>query len=152
MKQQRQGGFLIAKIHTLSERILAKILKKYKLGKINPAQGRIFYALWQRDGVPIRELARITSLEKSTLTSMLDRMKKNGFIARVPSKEDRRKIIIRMTKQTRRLKDLYLAISKEKTDLFYKGFSSREIGSFERYLHRILDNLESYGRNTRKQG
>lgn len=144
MKQRIQGGFLIAKIHTLSERILTKILKKYNLGKINPAQGRIFFALWQRDGVPIRELARITSLEKSTLTSMLDRMEKNGFISRVPSKEDRRAIIIRMTGKTRKLKDVYLTISKEKTDLFYKGFSSREIGSFESYLQRILDNLESF--------
>ncbi len=151
MKQQRHGGFLIAKIHTLSERILAKILKKYNLGKINPAQGRIFFALWQRDGVPIRELARITSLEKSTLTSMLDRMEKNGFIARVPSKEDRRTINIKLTERTRALRDVYIKISKEKTDLFYKGFSAREIGLFESYLQRILDNLESYGRDKQKQ-
>ncbi len=150
MKQQRQGGFLIAKIHTLSERILAKILKKYNLGKINPAQGRIFFALWQRDNVPIRELARITSLEKSTLTSMLDRMEKSGFIARVPSKEDRRAINIKLTEQARALRDAYIKISKEKTDLFYRGFSSREIGLFESYLQRILNNLESFGKKQRR--
>ncbi len=150
MKQQRQGGFLTAKIHTLSERILAKILKKYNLGKINPAQGRIFFALWQRDGVPIRDLARITSLEKSTLTSMLDRMEMNGFIARVPSKEDRRTIIIRMTEKTRNLKDVYIKISREKTDLFYKGFRAKEIDLFESYLQRILENLESFEIKRRK--
>jgi DNA-binding MarR family transcriptional regulator len=148
MQKVKQGGFLIAKIHTLSERILAKLLKKYKLEKINPAQGRIFFALWQRDGVPIAELARITSLEKSTLTSMLDRMEKNGFITRVPSNVDRRVTTIKLTGQTRKLRDIYENITKEKTDLFYKGFSAREIGLFEGYLQRILDNLEGF----RKKG
>ncbi len=150
MKHPPQGGFLIAKIHTLSERILAKILKKYRIENINPAQGRIFFALWQRDRIPIRELARITSLEKSTLTSMLDRMEKNGFISRVPSKEDRRVITIKLTDKTRKLRGVYETISKEKTELFYQGFSAKEIDAFENYLRRILDNLEEFEKKSPK--
>ncbi len=150
MKRQRRGGFLIAKIHALSERILSKILKKYNLDKINPAQGRIFFALWQRDSIPISELAKITSLEKSTLTAMLDRMERNGFIVRIPSKEDRRAILIKLTADTRKFQDVYLKISKEKTDLFYNGFSENDIRSFEGYLQRILDNLETFEERNRQ--
>ncbi len=95
-------------------------------------------------------MARITSLEKSTLTSMLDRMEKSGFVARVPSKEDRRTINIKLTDQARALRDVYIKISKEKTDLFYKGFSAKEMGLFESYLQRILDNLESFGKKRRR--
>jgi DNA-binding MarR family transcriptional regulator len=144
MKKMREGGFLTAKIHTLSERVLSRILKKYGLDEINPAQGRIFFALWQGDGISIHELAKKTSLEKSTLTSMLDRLEKNGFIARVPSTKDRRKIIIKLTEKDRKLRDVYTKITKEKSELFYKGFTSKEIDSFETYLRRILDNLTSY--------
>ena len=144
MKPLKEGVFLTAKIHTLSERILAKIFKKYDLAEINPAQCRIFFALWQEDGISIRELAQRTSLEKSTLTSMLDRLEKNGYVRRIPSKEDRRKIIIELTGKSRRLEDVYLQIAEEKTCTFYKGFTEKEIDKFESYLKRIMGNLESY--------
>ena len=93
MKQQRKGGFLISKIHQLSQRIFAKILKEHQLDEFNPAQGRIMFVLWQKDNIPIHGLVEKTQYSKSTLTSMLDNLEKLGFIKRVPSKEDRREIL-----------------------------------------------------------
>jgi DNA-binding MarR family transcriptional regulator len=144
MKKLREGGFLIARIHTLCERVLAKILKKHDLDSINPAQGRIFFALWQKDGVSIRELSEKTSLEKSTLTSMLDRLENGGHITRVPSIEDRRKILIELTEKDKKLEGVYTKICREKIGQFYKGFSEKEIETFEGFLWRILHNLESF--------
>jgi DNA-binding MarR family transcriptional regulator len=143
MKKKRQGGFLIAKIQLLSERIFSKILARHNLQEISPAQGRILFVLWQKDGISIQELARKTSLGKSTLTSMLDRLEQNGFVKRVPSKEDRRAILIQLTEKDRECQDLYTKITKEKTELFYKGFSAKEIDAVESYLQRILDNLQA---------
>jgi hypothetical protein len=34
-----------------------------------------------------------------------------------------------------------MQISKEMTELFYKGFTKKEIEQFEGYLRQILDNL-----------
>ena len=127
----------------MSERIFSKILAKYDLQEISPAQGRILFVLWQKDGISIQELARKTSLEKSTLTSMLDRLEQNGFVKRIPSKEDRRAILIKLTEKDRECQDLYTKITKEKTDLFYKGFTPKEIDAVENYLQRILDNLNA---------
>jgi DNA-binding MarR family transcriptional regulator len=97
--------------------------------------------LWEKDGIPITELAQKTRLEKSTLTSMLDRLEQAGLIAREFSKEDRRKIHIHRTKKDLDFQKAYLAISTEMTDLFYKGFSEKEIDDFELKLQRILGNL-----------
>ncbi|MFZ3066404.1 MAG: MarR family transcriptional regulator [Nitrospirota bacterium] len=144
MKQLREGGFLIAKIHHLSGRILAKKIKEYKLEEINPAKGRILFALWQKDGISIQELAKKTSLEKSTLTSMLDRLEDTGHLVRVPSKEDRRKIIVKLTEKDKNLQNAYMQISKEMTELFYKGLTKREIEQFETYLRQILDKLIAF--------
>lgn len=143
MKQLREGGFLIAKIHHLSGRILARKLKEYKLEEINPAQGRILFALWQKDGISIQELAKKTSLEKSTLTSMLDRLEKTGYLTRVPSNEDRRRIIIRRTEQDKKLQEVYIQVSREMAAMFYRGFTKKEIDEFEALLGRILENLLS---------
>lgn len=145
MKQQREGGFLIARIHQLSGRILARKLKEYKVDEINPAQGRILFALWQEDGIPIQELAKKTSLGKSTLTSMLDRLEEIGHLSRVPSGDDRRKILIRLTEKNKSLRDVYDQVSEEMIKLFYHGFAADEIELFEGTLRRILDNLEQEG-------
>ncbi len=141
MKTQRQGGFLIAKIHQVSGRIFAKILKKAGISEINPPQGRILFALWKKDEIPITELAGKTLLSKSTLTSMLDRLEEAGFIIRIPSEKDRRTILIKRTEKDKRLESKYVQVSDEMTNLFYKGFASEEIDTFEEYLKRILANL-----------
>jgi len=144
MKKVCQGGYLIARVQLLSERVFSKILAKYELSQISPAQGRILFVLWNKDGISIQELAKKTSLGKSTLTSMLDRLEQAGFVKRVPSKEDRRTILIKLTEKDRECQDLYTKITNEKTALFYKGFTSKEIVVFENYLQRVLDNLTAF--------
>lgn len=135
---------MIARVQLLSERVFSKILAKYELSQISPAQGRILFVLWNKDGISIQELAKKTSLGKSTLTSMLDRLEQAGFVKRVPSKEDRRTILIKLTEKDRECQDLYTKITNEKTALFYKGFTSKEIVVFENYLQRVLDNLTAF--------
>lgn len=145
MKKQREAGFLMAKIHQLAGRIFTKMLKKYEI-EINPAQGRIMFVLWREDEIPVSELAKKTSLGKSTLTSMLDRLESSGYIKRVPSAEDRRKILIQRTEKDRSFQHLYVRVSKEMNELFFGGFSKREMDEFEAYLRRVYDNL------TRREG
>lgn len=144
MKYQREGGFLIAKIHQLAGRILASKLKEYHIDEINPAQGRIMFVLWRNDGISINELAKKTSLGKSTLTSMLDRLEASGFLKRIPSREDRRKILIKRTENDKAFQNRYVQVSQDMTKLFYAGFSEKEIDEFEQYLRRIFENLTTF--------
>jgi DNA-binding MarR family transcriptional regulator len=137
----RQGGFLMAKVHQLSGRIFARMLKEHGIRRINPAQGRILFVLWQKDGIPIVELARRTGLGKSTLTSMLDRLEKEGRLCRVHAREDRRKILVHLTEKDKRLRSRYDAVSERMVELYYRGFTAGEIDEFERALQRIYDNL-----------
>jgi len=143
MKNQPKGGFLIAKIHQIAGRVFSRKLKEFKIHEINPAQGRIMFVLWRNYGISINELAKKTSLGKSTLTSMLDRLEQSGHIKRVPSKEDRRKILIECTEKDKAMQDDYVKVSAEMSGLFYNGFTKKEIDECEDYLVRILDNLVS---------
>jgi DNA-binding MarR family transcriptional regulator len=143
MKQQRQAGFLMAQIRQVSERIFLRRLKDYGV-EINPAQGRIMFALWQKDGTAINELVQKTKLEKSTLTSMLDRLEEMGYIRRQRSRKDRRKILIYRTKKDKAMENKYVEVSQEMTALYYGGFSMGEISRFEQDLKRILNNLTAF--------
>ena len=143
MKSQRQAGFLMAKIRQVAGRIFERMLKEYDI-EINSAQGRIMFALWQADGVSINELAKKTQLKKSTLTSMLDRLEKMGYVRRQRCKKDRRKILIKRTKKDKMLESKYVELSQELTKPFYKGFSKSQIDRFENDLAKILDNLTEF--------
>jgi DNA-binding MarR family transcriptional regulator len=140
MMSQRAGGFLITQIHHLGRRVFTELLKQHEI-EIGPGQGRILFALWQKDGVPINDLVERTLLRKSTLSELLDNLEKTGYIQRQQSDEDRRKIIIKLTERTQKLQKVYINLSVEMTKIFYKGFNDDEIDEFEAFLRRILDNL-----------
>lgn len=140
MSLHRQGGFLISKIHRLSGRIFSRMLKEHGI-EINPAQGRILFVLWREDGISISELSRRTSLGKSTLTSMLDRLEEAGYVLRETSTEDRRTILVKRTEKDRAAQAAYERVSAAMTDLYYAGLTEAEIDQFEETLARILENL-----------
>lgn len=142
MKNQSQGGFLVAKVHQLGGRVFARLLKDHGVEQLNPAQGRIMFVLWQDDGIPITELSRRTKLDKSTLTSMLDRLEENGLVRRVHSRRDRRVILIERTEKDRELEGRYAEVSRQMTAIFYDGFTPAQIERFENDLSAILGNLE----------
>ena len=146
MKQQRQAGFLMAKIRQVGERVFLRRMKGSGV-EINPAQGRIMFALWQQDAVSIQELVKKTQLGKSTLTSMLDRLEAMGYVRRRRSDEDRRKIIIHRTEKDRALEKRYVTLSGQMTEIWYQGFTDTEADQFEAYLQRILDNVTECEKN-----
>ncbi|MBN1805347.1 MAG: MarR family transcriptional regulator [Sedimentisphaerales bacterium] len=146
MKEQSQGGFLMAKIRHVGGRISERLIKQYDI-EINNAQGRIMFSLWKKDSIPINELAKKTQLKKSTLTSMLDRLENMGYVKRVRSKKDRRKILIKRTKKDKTMEKKYVEVSEEMTRLFYKGFSENQINRFEKDLEQILNNLTEFETN-----
>ena len=144
MKQQTQGGFLLAKIHQLGGRIFGRLLRQSGVDQLNPAQGRIMFVLWQEDGIPIKELAKRTQLDKSTLTSMLDRLEQAGLVRRIPSTQDRRTILLQRTQKDKDLENLYVRVSKEMERIWYRGFKDNRIRRFEQDLQHILDNLTDF--------
>ena len=143
MKDQREGGFLIAKIHQITDRIFKQMLKEYGIKELNPGQGRILFALWQNDEIPIYELSKKTQLIKSSLTTMLDRLENGGFLKRERDKNDKRIINIKLSEMSKNLQNKYVEVSKKMTEVFYGPLTEEEIDQFEEYLRKILNNLIS---------
>ena len=143
MMSQRDAGFLITQIHHLGRRVFAEMLKRQDI-EIGPGQGRILFALWQQDGVPINDLSKRTLLRKSTLSELLDNLENAGYVKREQSVEDRRKVLIHLTQKTQKLQSVYIDLSIKMTNRFYRGFAKEEMDQFDDYLRRVLDNLVSF--------
>ncbi len=139
---ETKGGFLISRIKQTGTRIFDRMLADSGIDEFNGAQGRILYVLWQNDEISISSLSAQTSLANTTLTAMLDRMENSGLIVRKADSKDRRNRLIVLTEKAKSLKDDYRRISQEMNELYYMGFTEKEIVQFESYLQRVLNNLE----------
>jgi mobile rSAM pair MarR family regulator len=137
------GGFLVSKIKQLSDRIFDRILSEQDIDAFNGAQGRILYVLWQEDGVPIKRVSEKCGLAITSLTTMLERMEKQGLIKRIQSENDKRKTLIYLTDKAVALKDESENVSMRMNHIFYKDFTAEEIERFEGYRNRIRENLEN---------
>ena len=144
MIEKTRGGFLISRIKQVQGRIFEKLLKESGIEDFNGAQGRLLFVLWQSDNLSISDLGRKTSLAKTTLTSMLDRMEEKGHIKRNYDPEDRRQIRITLTKKARSLNDRYREVSMKMNGIFYKDLTDEEIIQFDNMLERVLNNLKKY--------
>ena len=136
------GGFLLSQIRHLSGRVGERVLKESGVDVFNGAQGRILYVLWEHERLTITQIGRLTSLAKTTLTSMLDRMEANGLIERIPDEKNRRQIHICVTEKAKAYREKYDWISEQINEIFYNGFTEQEIIEFENQLRRIKQNLE----------
>jgi DNA-binding MarR family transcriptional regulator len=144
MAKQTHGGFYISQIKQIQGRIFEKLLKANAIDDFNGPQGRILFVLWQEDNLPIHELGKKTSLAKTTLTSMLDRMEKKGYLMRVLDPGDRRQIRIVLTEKATSMRARYQSVSVQMNEIFYQGISEDEITRFENTLAALLKNLKDY--------
>lgn len=136
------GGFLLSQIHQLNGRAFEKMLRESEVDAFNGAQGRILYVLWEHEKLSITQVGKLTSLAKTTLTGMLDRMEESGLVERIPDKDNRRQIFVRITEKAKEFREKYDEVSEQMNQLFYQGFCEEEIKEFEDMLRRIKANLE----------
>jgi len=139
------GGFLMSQVRHLSGRVGETLLKESGVDVFNGAQGRILYVLWEHGSMTITQLGKLTSLAKTTLTSMLDRMEAGGLVRRIPDRENRRQIFIEATEKANAYRVKYDWISDRMSEIFYRGFTEAEITGFENQLRKIIQNLEEEG-------
>lgn len=143
MKNNKKGGTLISQIHQVCSRVWNSLLREEGLNDLEGARGRIIFSLWSEDKVPIKTLCEKTSLDKSTMTGILARLERDGYIKREPDSNDKRTILICRTTKSDFFKTKVPTVSRKMNSIFYKGFSEKEIDEFEKQLERILENCKT---------
>jgi DNA-binding MarR family transcriptional regulator len=75
-----------------------------RLGLTYP-QYLVMLSLWERDGVPLKDIGERLFLDSGTLTPLLKRLETAGFVKRTRSTEDERQVLIALTAQGQALKE-----------------------------------------------
>ena len=95
--------FSLYSANNAMNRIYNPQLKKHNL---TYPQYLIMLALWQQDCQPVGSLCNQLYLESSTVTPLLKRLEKNGFVTRNRNKNDERQVIIKLTHNGIKLADI----------------------------------------------
>ena len=75
-----------------------------RLGLTYP-QYLVMLVLWERDGVPLKDIGEKLFLDSGTLTPLLKRLEAQGLIRRTRSTEDERQVLIALTPKGRELRE-----------------------------------------------
>ena len=146
-------GILLAQIKQLQGRIIEKKLKTSTSQDLNGSQINILYQLWLEDNITISQLSTRTNLANTTLTTMLDRLEKQGQIIRQRNENNRREVKIQLTDSAKKLRQESNLVLKEMHAINFKGFSNEEEDLMYYLLLRMKQNLENedgiYGHNYR---
>ncbi len=97
----------------------------------------VFMVLWEKDGVTVGEICEKLRLDSGTLTPLLKKMEKEGYMTRERCREDERRVIIRLTEKGAAMKEKVRDIPLKVGSCV--RLSGEEAGSLYSLLYRILD-------------
>ena len=122
------------KIH----KALTNSLKKYNLD-ITPVQGRIIMFIDERGEVSATDiLDKFNSINKSTLSEILNNLERNCYINRLESKDDSRKKILVLTDKA---KDVIKVLKKNFDRVAHSVIDDISMDEYEMFK-KILDKME----------
>ncbi len=104
-------------------------------------QPPVLRALWEQEGLTQTELARQMKITPATMTKMLQRMEKAGFIQRKTDSVDQRISRVYLTEAGRSVqKDLEAVFQRIEAETF-SNFNKEEQELLRHFLRRIRENL-----------
>ena len=95
--------------------------------------------LWERDGVPVKEIGERLFLDSGTLTPLLKRLEKAQLIKRTRSSEDERQVLIALTPQGHALHEKAKAVPQ--SILAATACSVAELSTIKNELVALRDRL-----------
>jgi DNA-binding MarR family transcriptional regulator len=104
-------------------------------------QPPVLFTLWNQDGLTHGELAEKLEITPATVTRMIQRMEKTGFVQRRPDASDERISRVYLTEAGRTVHAKLQSIRDRMEVEYFAGFSDEELVMLRSFLLRIRENL-----------
>ena len=107
---------------------------------VTPIQYATLKCLWEQDGQMPSQLADTLNLDSSTVTGILGRLEDKKLISRSFRVDDRRKVVVHLTREGRQLEEPVSEIIARLNREVTEGLSREELEVFHHHLRVISDN------------
>lgn len=133
---------LIARILNDANQFLLYELKQHGIEGLAPSHGDILVTLYRHETITM-ELAERIQRDKSTVTVLVEKLVKAGYVQKSKDYTDRRITNICLTEKGKALNPIFQEVSKKLIDTAYQGFSEFEREILIRLLERVHQNWGS---------
>ena len=128
---------LISKIHEKGNRFIIEELKNNGAEGLVPSHGDILVCLYKNGKMTMKDIANSIHRTKPTVTVLVDKLEKLGYIKREASDEDNRSTNIVLTQKGEGFKVIFEKISNELNKMLYKNLSAEESELIEKLLRKV---------------
>ncbi|RTZ92627.1 MAG: MarR family transcriptional regulator [Deltaproteobacteria bacterium] len=126
--------FQIGKVSRKMAKVTRDAVSPYGL---TTTQFFLLTALYEEEDISISALAQKVVLDKATLTGLVDRLERDGFVTRQVSPEDRRSIRVRLTPKAERLRETLTELYHRINRRFLSFLTEEERKTFEQVVSKI---------------
>lgn len=127
-------------IYLSSKEITRKYLPLLEKFDLTYTQYIVMMYFWEKETSNVKELGKTLLLDPSTLTPILKKLEKKGYLIRNKSKLDERNLKVTMTKKGKELqKEVTFIPGKIKE---CTGLSDKEEEQLYKILYKVLTNIE----------
>lgn len=122
-------------------RAMRKVQRYYELNltplEITPVQFYVLSSLWETNGVKFKELAQKLSMDGATLTGILDRLERMGFVKREDDPEDRRSVLVYLAQKAEAHADEFRRLAETLDNEIRDQFDKDDFITLSRLLDKI---------------
>ncbi|MCG8401027.1 MAG: MarR family winged helix-turn-helix transcriptional regulator [Firmicutes bacterium] len=127
-------------------RVMRRVQRYYEARlapfEITPVQFYVLSALLWSDGMKFKDLAKSVGIDGSTLTGILDRMERGGFVERRDDPEDRRSLLIYITEKSKEMGPTMIEMAEKLDREIKEQFPGAEFATFMKVLDQLGDSSE----------
>lgn len=131
----------IGRIRKRANDFLLKELKDIGVTDIAPSHGDILATLFKYGECTMTEISNHINKDRSTVTALICKLTKLGYVSFKKDPVDNRSTIIYLTEKGKELEPSFIKISEKLYEKEYMGITTKEKEAFLKTLERIYDNF-----------
>lgn len=132
---------LISNVRAKANNLIAAELERHNHTGLVPSHGAILRALFMQGPQPMSALANAIGRQKNTVTSLVQKLEKAGYVSRAASPADSRVTIVSLTEKGKASQTDFEEISRTLLDAVWGDMPQGEREALVAGLERLLKNL-----------
>ena len=128
---------LISKIHEKGNRFIIEELKNNGVDGLVQSHGDILVCLYKNNKMTMKDIANCIHRTKPTVTVLVDKLEKLGYLKRAASDKDSRSTYVILTQKGEDFKATFDQISNNLNKMLNKNLSENEVKLLEELLKKM---------------
>lgn len=142
MSKDKYIVYFISRTKQKMTQFIQMQLKQQQMDELIPSHGNILTVLYENgDKMPLNEIAKQIGRDKSTVTSLINKLVGLGYVEKVAGQKDKRITFVQLTKQGHERKPRFDHISSQVYETAYRGFSQEDKAQFLSLLKKMNQNF-----------